>query len=263
MQLDGNVTRLLSRLTAIYASPKIKSTLDVLWAGAAKMVESTDKPGDTNQALIELGSTVCKVREPLCEDCPMQPWCGAYALTNATSVPADSSGNEIPDIEDMCTLCEPLPIPSPVTAFPMKVERKKAREELDIVNVVEWRRNDDPAKRWFLLVRRPEGGKSVLRRGSTFNADSSLCGYGQAFWRAYTNFQHPPMYYPHRPHQMQIVHTHCSLTSLPHRPPRTRNHTHLGPPPDPRHSSALRALNQRATLYTFFRTSGRHTVSSG
>ena len=45
-------------------------------------------------------------------------------------------------------------------AYPMKVEKKKAREELDIVNVIEWRK-DATSPRWFLLVRRPEGGEWV------------------------------------------------------------------------------------------------------
>ena len=40
----------------------------------------------------------------------------------------------------------------------MKAERKKQREETDIVNVVEWR---NASSRWFLLVRRPEGGPSA------------------------------------------------------------------------------------------------------
>ena len=43
----------------------------------------------------------------------------------------------------------------------MKADKKKAREELDIVNVVEWRQDSDLDKRWFLLVRRPEGGASI------------------------------------------------------------------------------------------------------
>ncbi|TFY51505.1 hypothetical protein EVJ58_g10530 [Rhodofomes roseus] len=47
-------------------------------------------------------------------------------------------------------------IGSPVTSFPMKVVKKKSREELDIVNVIEWRHHAD-GERWFLLVRRPEG----------------------------------------------------------------------------------------------------------
>jgi len=70
----------------------------------------------------------------------------------------------VPDIEELCTLCEPMPIDEeqdihPVTSYPMKVERKKQREELDITNVVEWRHGLD---RWFLLVRRPEGGAYLL-----------------------------------------------------------------------------------------------------
>lgn len=45
----------------------------------------------------------------------------------------------------------------------MKAERKKAREELDIVNVIEWRPDIRSNERWFLLVRRPEGGMSYFR----------------------------------------------------------------------------------------------------
>jgi A/G-specific adenine glycosylase len=44
------------------------------------MVEGTERPGDLNQALIELGSTVCKVRDPGCPDCPLQAWCKAYQM---------------------------------------------------------------------------------------------------------------------------------------------------------------------------------------
>jgi A/G-specific adenine glycosylase len=40
-------------------------------------------PGDINQALIELGSTVCKVREPDCETCPLRAWCLAYAVSKS------------------------------------------------------------------------------------------------------------------------------------------------------------------------------------
>ena len=78
-QLDGNVHRLLSRVLALYAPPKSKQTLDVLWAGAKAFVIDAERPGDVNQALIELGSTVCKVRDPACRACPLQRWCAAYA----------------------------------------------------------------------------------------------------------------------------------------------------------------------------------------
>ena len=64
------------------------------------------------------------------------------------------------DIEELCALCEPLPAGRAVTSFPMKASKKKAREELDMVNVIEWRRQAG-GERWFLLVRRPEGGESA------------------------------------------------------------------------------------------------------
>jgi A/G-specific adenine glycosylase len=66
--------------------------------------------------------------------------------------------NSTVDIEDMCIVCEPLPSEALVTTYPMKAGRKRAREELDIVNVVEWYRNAT-SERLFLLVRRPEDGR--------------------------------------------------------------------------------------------------------
>ncbi|KAJ6571712.1 DNA glycosylase [Mycena capillaripes] len=158
--LDGNVNRLLSRLLALHALPKAKTTLDILWNAADAMVQdlgsaaagstSIEYPGDVNQALIELGSTVCKVRDPGCESCPLRTWCSAYTATktNSPTIP-------VIDIEDLCKICEPLIDEPLVTAYPMKADKKKAREELDIVNVVEWRFGSD---RHFLLVRRPEVG---------------------------------------------------------------------------------------------------------
>ncbi|KAI0938582.1 hypothetical protein AcV5_000224 [Taiwanofungus camphoratus] len=161
--LDGNVHRLLSRVLALHAPPKGKRTLDILWQGAIAMVEGSTCPGDLNQALIELGATVCKVRDPTCGSCPLRTWCRAYQHQTCHSKHTDLEGSSskdvggVPDVEELCTLCEPLPTPGRVTMFPMKVEKKKAREELDIVNVIEWRSQRDN-ERWFLLVRRPEGG---------------------------------------------------------------------------------------------------------
>ncbi|KAG9312054.1 DNA glycosylase [Chiua virens] len=155
--VDGNVMRLLTRFLALYAPPKAKKTQDILWAGAETFVEGSPRPGDVNQALIELGSTVCKVKDPLCGDCPLRSRCRAYQRVRPDSIPI----TEEADIEELCTICESLPADDPdaglVTIFPLKVERKKARQELDSVNVVEWRTADE-RKRFFLLVRRPEGG---------------------------------------------------------------------------------------------------------
>jgi len=159
--LDGNVHRLLSRLLALHSPPKAKATQDILWAAATAMVEigsslDTDQyAGDVNQALIELGSTVCKVREPDCESCPLGTWCSAYQ--NGMAKNTDES-KAVVDIEDICQICEPLTSFEGAGSYPMKPNRKKVREELDIVNVIEWRSSPRSEDRVFLLTRRPEGG---------------------------------------------------------------------------------------------------------
>ncbi|KAI5119737.1 hypothetical protein M0805_008667 [Coniferiporia weirii] len=149
--LDGNVNRLLSRVLALHANPKAKFTLDVLWGGATDIIKKAEQPGNINQALIELGATVCRVRDPDCGPCPLNAHCRAHLETQ------DHQPDE-QDIEELCTLCDPvLPSePAGVTRYPMKVERKKAREEVDVVNVVEWRSPQNA--RYFLLARRPEKG---------------------------------------------------------------------------------------------------------
>ncbi|KAK0233868.1 DNA glycosylase [Armillaria fumosa] len=147
--VDGNVHRLLSRLLALHASPKAATTLNILWAAATALVQ-TENSGDVNQALIELGSTVCKVRAPDCEQCPLQSQCAAYQ-NEVKAFPLQQ------DIEDLCTLCDPRSERG-VTAYPMKAERKKPRVEIDLVNVMEWRSKSDPENRQFLLVRRPSEG---------------------------------------------------------------------------------------------------------
>lgn len=85
-QLDGNVIRLLTRFLALYAPPKAKQVQDILWAGAEAFVDGSSHSGDINQALIELGSTVCKVRDPVCGNCPLRAWCRAYQRTQSDSV---------------------------------------------------------------------------------------------------------------------------------------------------------------------------------
>jgi A/G-specific adenine glycosylase len=67
------------------------------------------------------------------------------------------------DIEDICQICEPLTNFDGVTSYPMKPNRKKAREELDIVSVIEWQSLSRPEDRVFLLTRRPEGGKNFCQ----------------------------------------------------------------------------------------------------
>lgn len=74
--LDGNVLRVLSRLSAERGNIKtqtVRSTLNDL----AQDLLDPKRPGEFNQAVMELGATVCLPKQPLCGECPLQRHCQA------------------------------------------------------------------------------------------------------------------------------------------------------------------------------------------
>ncbi|CAM9722567.1 unnamed protein product, partial [Laminaria digitata] len=78
--VDGNVIRVLSRLKAIASDPKSAALNKLCWDLARSIVDP-DRPGDFNQALMELGATVCTVSNPSCYTCPAKTICLAHNLT--------------------------------------------------------------------------------------------------------------------------------------------------------------------------------------
>jgi len=75
--LDGNVIRVLSRLHGIndpIDKPKTKAALQ----GLADEFLNASRPGDHNQAVMELGATVCRPRNPTCDCCPVESLCHAH-----------------------------------------------------------------------------------------------------------------------------------------------------------------------------------------
>jgi len=84
--LDGNVARVLSRLHGLRASVRDPRGARRLWAMAASLVPMR-APGDWNQALMELGATVCLPRAPRCGQCPVARGCRALALGRPEAYP--------------------------------------------------------------------------------------------------------------------------------------------------------------------------------
>ena len=72
--VDGNVVRVLARLGALRLDPKSAAGSRRIRAAAEAMLVSSS-PGDSNQALMELGATVCTPRAPRCEACPLRDGC--------------------------------------------------------------------------------------------------------------------------------------------------------------------------------------------
>lgn len=74
--IDGNLERVLSRVVALERRPKTVAGRRALENAALAWLDH-DRPGDSNQALMELGATVCRPRNPLCAECPLVGYCRA------------------------------------------------------------------------------------------------------------------------------------------------------------------------------------------
>jgi A/G-specific adenine glycosylase len=85
--LDGNVARVLARLGAIRGDVRAPRRWKCL-AATAQQLLAPKSPGDWNQALMELGETICTPQNPQCESCPISRWCRAYVQDVVDEIPA-------------------------------------------------------------------------------------------------------------------------------------------------------------------------------
>jgi len=91
--IDGNVKRVMARLTgrkklSKYNQNYIKSSLN-------KHIDKK-RPGDFNQALMELGACVCLPQKPKCFECPISKICSAYKNGSPTDYPIKEVKKKIP-----------------------------------------------------------------------------------------------------------------------------------------------------------------------
>lgn len=85
--LDGNQARVLSRVLAW--EPPLKTPFDLL-EPALELI-SRDRPGDYNQALMDLGAMICLPKQPKCGLCPVSGWCKAHRADAAEAYPRKSA----------------------------------------------------------------------------------------------------------------------------------------------------------------------------
>jgi A/G-specific adenine glycosylase len=95
--VDGNVTRVISRLDLLRDEPK-----ETLWHRAEELLPKK-RVGDFNSALMELGATICTPRAPRCLLCPVQKHCAAFAAGVVDQIPAPPA-RKIRPIERRWTL---------------------------------------------------------------------------------------------------------------------------------------------------------------
>ncbi|KAF8061068.1 Mutyh [Scenedesmus sp. PABB004] len=118
--VDGNVIRVLSRLRALRGNPA-KRPLAAAWDRLAARLLHPDRPGCHNQAMMELGATVCRPANPACGACPLSGVCAARAAVDAWA-----AGGGAADIEDAPR----------VTDYPEKVAKAAKAEQHVAVCVV-------------------------------------------------------------------------------------------------------------------------------
>lgn len=89
--VDGNVERVLARWLAIPDEIKSPAVQKRLWALATTWVQEGARQGyeprALNQALMELGATLCTPRQPDCERCPVKTLCLAYTTAEVARYP--------------------------------------------------------------------------------------------------------------------------------------------------------------------------------
>ncbi len=109
--LDGNVIRVLCRLFAIQRDPKDAKVREELWQLAESLLpppvshavretgEGVGVAGLHNEALMELGATICTPRQPRCDVCPITAHCEAKRLDLQAQLPLKTKRKPLPHFD--------------------------------------------------------------------------------------------------------------------------------------------------------------------
>lgn len=95
--VDGNIARVLSRWLGWEGDPRTSKGLRIL-RGVASELLPTGEAGDWNQALMELGATLCAPRRPACLTCPAAKFCVARAEGKQEQIPPPRKQAERPEL---------------------------------------------------------------------------------------------------------------------------------------------------------------------
>lgn len=96
--LDGNIRRILSRYHDIAEPVRESKTEKRLWELAEEHLDR-ERPGDHNEALMDLGASICLPRDPRCGECPLAEDCLAYARGTAGERPVIGKPAPVPHCE--------------------------------------------------------------------------------------------------------------------------------------------------------------------
>jgi A/G-specific adenine glycosylase len=98
--VEANTLRLYCRLLGYADNPRSSAGQQVLWDFAQAILPEV-APGRVNQAMMELGATVCAPREPACDSCPVHQYCAAFHEGTQSSVPLPKTRVAITDVREV------------------------------------------------------------------------------------------------------------------------------------------------------------------
>ena len=93
--LDGNGLRVLARLVE-FGQPVNEAAGKAAIRGLMQSMLPPGRAGDFNQAIMDLGATICVPRNPQCEQCPLQQHCSAYKNNTQDTIPFKIKKKPIP-----------------------------------------------------------------------------------------------------------------------------------------------------------------------
>ncbi|MBN2092515.1 A/G-specific adenine glycosylase [candidate division KSB1 bacterium] len=94
--VDGNVKRVLARLFLIEEPVNLPASKKI-FQETAEALMNHQQPGDYNQAMMELGATICKPQHPKCHECPVSEFCRALESGRQAEFPVALQTAPIPE----------------------------------------------------------------------------------------------------------------------------------------------------------------------
>ena len=98
--VEANTLRLYCRLLGYSGDPRSAAGQQTLWSFAEAILPNA-QPGRFNQALMELGATVCSPKEPDCEHCPVHAHCRAFVEGTQAGIPQPATRPAITEVVEV------------------------------------------------------------------------------------------------------------------------------------------------------------------
>lgn len=101
--VEANTERLYARLLALREDVRASASQKLLWQFAEDMVPDR-RAGDFNQALMDIGSKLCRPVAPDCKSCPLQKYCGSFQNGLQNEVPVRKPAVAITAITELAVV---------------------------------------------------------------------------------------------------------------------------------------------------------------